>query len=658
MKKRLFSFALAMVLIIAAALPVQAYDVNSLTVKKISYDEVSPIEGGYLKYQDGKWGLCDPMGNAITPAIYTGISDIIYPMVSDGMVAVAQEINGEELWGFVDTNGNVVVQPQYVEVGDFSDGLAMVSKRGPDIVENNELMGPITRQTYKYGFIDKAGKEVIPLIYDSVSYTDVHSGDSFLGFMTRRYGFSEGLVSVEKDGKWGVIDTSGNTVIPFTDKYGSIGSFHDGLACVSVYDKYWIPKYGYIDKTGKLIIPVNYDLAEDFSDGYAQVGISQSQYGNRLHGVIDTKGNVVVPIQYPNMGQINEGMVSVSVGYDNGTIKWGFCDMTGKLVVPMIYSRVYDYQEGFAVVAMPDERFSNESQRRYGFINKQGEVVVPIQYSGAESYQDGIAVVSQNVYEYVVGMVDGPLTADGTSPTQRAFDGEPKYICIDRNGKEVFSHSPKGINRRVGNGDTKFYGEYGIIKDWETDQYIIIKNPCYQKQVTPTPVGNFKDVLSTDYYADAVTWAIDKGITSGTSTTTFSPNETCSTAQIITFLWRANGSPAPSSTNPFSDLPDDQYYTKAAIWAHEKGLMSGTEFGANTPCTRSNVVTYLWKLAGKPTAGANSFSDVPASTDYAQAVAWAVSKGVTSGTSNTTFSPSDICTRGQIVTFLHRDLAK
>lgn len=173
--------------------------------------------------------------------------------------------------------------------------------------------------------------------------------------------------------------------------------------------------------------------------------------------------------------------------------------------------------------------------------------------------------------------------------------------------------------------------------------------------IPPVPtVGGFSDVPVTAYYADAVLWAVENGITSGTTATTFGPDVTCTTAQILTFLWRANGSPAPAGSNAV--VPAGQYYSNAANWALEQGLTE--TFDADTPATRAATVTYLWKLAGKPAADAATFTDVDTGAEYAQAVAWAVKKGITSGTSTTTFSPDTTCTRGQIVTFLYRDLAE
>ncbi|HIR84989.1 MAG TPA: S-layer homology domain-containing protein [Candidatus Galloscillospira excrementavium] len=174
-----------------------------------------------------------------------------------------------------------------------------------------------------------------------------------------------------------------------------------------------------------------------------------------------------------------------------------------------------------------------------------------------------------------------------------------------------------------------------------------------EEPVTPA----FTDVAADAWYAEPVAWAVEKDITGGTTPTTFSPDSTCTTAQILTFLWRAMGEPAAAG-NPFSNVSDSEYYAGAASWAHEKGLVSGTTFDAGAPCTRSMVAEYLWKLEGSPATGGNPFTDVAADASYAQAVAWAAEQGITGGTTPTTFSPASTCTRGQIVTFLFRALAE
>lgn len=170
-------------------------------------------------------------------------------------------------------------------------------------------------------------------------------------------------------------------------------------------------------------------------------------------------------------------------------------------------------------------------------------------------------------------------------------------------------------------------------------------------KVTP----NFNDVADDAYYAAPVKWAVENGITTGTSSTAFSPDMTCTRAQILTFIWRAAGSPTASAVNPFSDVTADDYYYNAAIWAYENDMVTGSTFDADTPCTRSSTVTYLWKFNGSPVLGIPSlFKDVSDDAEYADAVSWALIEEVTSGISDTEFAPDMICNRGQIVTFLYR----
>ena len=160
------------------------------------------------------------------------------------------------------------------------------------------------------------------------------------------------------------------------------------------------------------------------------------------------------------------------------------------------------------------------------------------------------------------------------------------------------------------------------------------------------------DVKTTDWFARPVAWAMEKGIAAGTGEGRFSPDATCTQGQILTFLWRANGEPAPSGK-----VSGTQYYAAAVQWAKERGL-TGEKLAPDSSCTRSDVVTYLWKLAGSPSAGNADFSDVSGGASYAQAVAWAVEQKITSGTGNGRFSPDAACTRGQIVTFLYSAFAK
>ena len=179
------------------------------------------------------------------------------------------------------------------------------------------------------------------------------------------------------------------------------------------------------------------------------------------------------------------------------------------------------------------------------------------------------------------------------------------------------------------------------------------------KAAAPTGKNPFIDVPAGSYYEDAVIWAVDKGITAGTSATTFNPNGICTRAQAVTFLWRAAGSPAAkSSAMPFADVKAGSYYETAVLWAVENGITKGTSdttFSPNMTCTRAQIVAFLWRSEKSPAAGtANPFADVKSTAYYADAVLWAVKENITKGTTNTTFSPNADCTRAQIVTFLWR----
>jgi hypothetical protein len=190
---------------------------------------------------------------------------------------------------------------------------------------------------------------------------------------------------------------------------------------------------------------------------------------------------------------------------------------------------------------------------------------------------------------------------------------------------------------------------------------------------TAAPVGSltFSDVSSDAYYAKPVQWAVEQGITSGTGANTFSPDKTCTRAEIVTFLWKAFGSEEPTVDRPYLDVyattyGTQLYYIKPAYWVYEKGIYTGepaygetqTWFNGEVSCTRRDVAVYLWKAAGSPAGYTSNFSDVsPSDSEAVQAIGWAVAQGITNGVGNNCFNPNATCTRAEIVTFLYRDLA-
>ena len=185
----------------------------------------------------------------------------------------------------------------------------------------------------------------------------------------------------------------------------------------------------------------------------------------------------------------------------------------------------------------------------------------------------------------------------------------------------------------------------------------IIDGKTYTDTRTETEPFPFTDVFETDYYYQAVKWAVDNHVTAGVTTTIFSPGSQCTRAQIVTFLWNLNGKPEPKDTvNPFSDVTESDWFYQPILWAVQNNVTAGTSattFSPNAKCTRAQVVTFLWNMNGQPKLSvSNPFKDVKTSDWYYHAIMWAVQNNVTAGTSATTFSPNQICTRGQVVTFL------
>ena len=175
--------------------------------------------------------------------------------------------------------------------------------------------------------------------------------------------------------------------------------------------------------------------------------------------------------------------------------------------------------------------------------------------------------------------------------------------------------------------------------------------------VKETKENPFTDVPSGAYYYDAVLWAVENGVTDGVTATLFAPDASCTRAQIVTFLWRAAGSPEPVGTSAFTDVPASAYYAKAVAWAVENGITTGTSdttFSPDAPCTRGQSVTFLYRARKGAASASTIFTDVPAGAYYAAPVAWAVENDITNGTGKTTFSPDVPCTRAEIVTFLYR----
>ena len=245
---------------------------------------------------------------------------------------------------------------------------------------------------------------------------------------------------------------------------------------------------------------------------------------------------------------------------------------------------------------------------------------------------------------------------EGFIPTNTA-ERAAGFKAYMNGGVQGFAYQENGMN-------VVLFANSLTNKVHQRDEYAFISNFLFSSVLSNENYDGsaslpFTDVADDAYYADAVAWAIANGVTSGTSAATFSPNASCTRAQMVTFLWRAAGSPEPKSTSTsFTDVKSGAYYEKAVAWAVEQSITTGTSattFSPDANVTRAQAVTFQWRAAGAPKAeGTNAFTDVKADAFYAEAVQWAVNAGVTTGTSDTAFSPASDCTRAQIVTFLYR----
>ena len=354
----------------------------------------------------------------------------------------------------------------------------------------------------------------------------------------------------------------------------------------------------------------------------------------------------------------------------------------------------------------------NESTQQMAMITRQTRYAVTVNgsyadVSGAGSYAAGSVVTVRagsrsgytfngwtsgsnvvfddpNAEETIFTMPDGSVTVtanwsrDGGSPSSGRDDSDPRYAVgiPDKTENGSVSVSPKNASQ----GD-RVTVTAEPDEGYELDSLKVLDKNGKELELTDKgdgrftfimPAGRvevkaafteeakispFRDVPTDAYYYEAVKWAQKKGITGGIGDGLFGPNQPCTRAQIVTFLWRAAGAPVVNYAMDLTDVPSDAYYAEAVRWALSQGITTGTadgKFSSNAPCTRAQAVTFLFRASKASADGAPAFSDVAADAYYAEAVKWATDNGITNGTTSSTFSPGSGCTRAQIVTFLWR----
>lgn len=286
--------------------------------------------------------------------------------------------------------------------------------------------------------------------------------------------------------------------------------------------------------------------------------------------------------------------------------------------------------------------------------------------AGGKSATCTVTVTAKPVPIEAIALRDAAVSVGGT------IQLEPVFTPADTTQRDViWTSSDRTIATVDANGRVKGVaeGKVTITVTSTADRSItasctvtVTKNLSDDLVSIIGALGNsslpFNDVTVRDYFYDAVKWAVDRGITSGTSRYTFSPDAPCTRAQVVTFLWRAAGCPQPvSKVNPFTDVRADDYFYTAVLWAVENGITNGTSaktFSPDATVTRAQVVTFLWRANGQPAAGNSGFLDVSSNAYYARAVDWAFANGITTGMDYGAFGPDTACTRAQIVTFLYR----
>ena len=289
--------------------------------------------------------------------------------------------------------------------------------------------------------------------------------------------------------------------------------------------------------------------------------------------------------------------------------------------------------------------------------NTTAKYTLTVVYVGDDNYNGDNASCEVSVTRHVSAPSSGntvsvPSTPNGTMTVNPSTASKGETVTITTKPSEGYELGSIEVLDK--NGDSL------KLKDLGSGKYSFVMpdgKVSVEAEFVKTAATSFVDVPANAYFADAVKWAVDKGVTNGMTETTFGPYESCTRAQIVTFLWRAAGSPEPKTAVSFADVPAGSYYAKAVAWAIENGITNGmtaTEFAPDATCTRGQSVTFLHRaLKGTASSSAN-FTDVKSDAFYADAINWAVANNVTNGTSNTTFSPNADCTRAEIVTFLYR----
>ena len=409
----------------------------------------------------------------------------------------------------------------------------------------------------------------------------------------------------------------------------------------------------YCSSLSSVTIPANVTSIGRYAFGACEsldgiwVDVRNLDYSNDDHGVLFNKNKtrlIAVPGAISGTYSIPEGVTSISELAFVGCI--GLSSVTIPSSITCIEYGVFYNFLGLRSITIPESVTSIGEYAFYDCTN-----LSTVHYTGTEAQKADISIGGNN--EYLTDATwhyecDGVVCTNPETPPT-----EPEVTEPEATKPEVTE--PKATEPEVTEPDAT----EPEVTESETTDPEATEPEATEPEATNPAENPFTDITTDAYYFTPVLWAVEKGVTTGVSETSFAPEATCTRGQIVTFLWRSKGSPAPASANnPFTDVPAGQWYTDAVLWAVEKGITTGTSattFSPDAGCTRGQVATFLWRAEGEPASnGSNIFTDIAPGAYYYDAVLWAVENSITNGMGDGTFAPDATCTRGQIVTFLYR----
>lgn len=623
MKRRLYALALGCLMCLGLSVAARGAveEVAELRINEVvAYDQESGI---YTVREDGRYGLLRADGSQVLATEYVAVEAF-----SDGLAAVS--LSGEWTntrtlqggrFGYVNADGEMVVPMRYSRAFPYAEGrafavdaasgkLVLLDELGQELAafpEAEVLEGETVRFSEGLAILPvRAARE------EAESEEPEETGEP-----------EENAAETEPPLVYLVVDAAGRRVRTLTDAYVDFaGGYHDGMVAVAEAGE-WVNRgtgrrfvaaagtWGYRNEKGELAVDCRYASAKPFSGGLAAIS-EQNEEGETAYGFINARGETVIPAIYEAVELYQNGLCALR---QNG--KWAYADLRGRTLTGFIFDRVGEFREGAALA---------REGGRLRAVDEQGRTLFTAEAVEGKTFSGGITVLKRSDGLWGVYDRDGGELVPFEYEEGFHWDG---YLWLKR-------------------GD--------MWRVYRTEDVIEARQALPEGE--SVDVSAFVDVPPDSWYAAAVTWATDHDVITGTGGGQFSPDRQCTIGEVVTFLWRAMGRPEPTTENPFTDVTPNHYYYQAALWAYAHGMVEGDVFGAAQLCTRSMAVTYLWKLAGSPQGETVFFFDIPADAPYAQAVSWAVQEGVTAGSGGENFAPGEICSRGQIVTFLHRYLTK